>query len=807
MKSSISIVFAILLAPLCTASSSTYQTPPEALVQLVDLPRTPSSRVSPDDRYVLVMTRAGLPTIAEVAAPELRLAGMRFTPNDRLPSYYQSFRTDSMTIHDLAEDTRTAVDIPDGRIVSTTFSPDAAHIAFLLGTDSGTSLWVIETATGKARALTEKILNPLMERSLNWTRDSRAIYLVALPADQGHAPVEPKLPAGPNIQETTGEQAAVRTYQDMLSSPHDEALLTYYTTGQVARVDLRGKLKRIGEPASIRSLELSPDGEMLLVETMHKPYSYDVPTSRFPRRIEVWDTKGRLVHRVADLPLSEAIPKGFDAVATGPRRVDWRADAPATLSWVEAADGGDPARAAEVRDRLMIHAAPFDGEPTVLAEAALRINGVRWANDDLAFVSTRWWRSRQVRWWQIAPGDPDREPVMRMDRSSENRYDDPGDIVMTRGRFGTSVMLVTEGDQLYLTGTGASPKGNIPFFDRWDLGTDTKERIWNSEAPYYERISSVLGNDGKRLLTTRESLYEPPNLMVRDLEADTLTAITDVKNPLPELERITKELIRYTRADGVQLTGTLYLPPGYRSGDGPLPLLMWAYPREYKDADAAGQVRTSPYAFVRLSHRGPLPYLLMGYAVLDGPTMPIIGEGDAQPNDAFREQLVASAKAAVDAVVSRGIADPERIAIGGHSYGAFMVANLLAHSDLFSAGIARSGAYNRTLTPFGFQAEERTFWEAADVYGKMSPFFHAEKIDEPMLMIHGEVDNNSGTFPIQSERMFHALKGLGGTTRLVMLPHESHGYSARESVLHTLWEQYRWLEKYLGEQDKSDDAS
>lgn len=224
---------------------------------------------------------------------------------------------------------------------------------------------------------------------------------------------------------------------------------------------------------------------------------------------------------------------------------------------------------------------------------------------------------------------------------------------------------------------------------------------------------------------------------------------------------------------------------------------MWAYPAEFKSADAAGQVKDSPYKFNRISYWGPQAFLTMGYTVLDNFSVPIVGEGDKEPNDTYIPQLVASAEAAVDEVVRRGVADRNRIAVGGHSYGAFMTANLLTHTRLFKAGIARSGAYNRTLTPFGFQAEERNYWQAPDVYNAMAPFNYADHIKDALLMIHGEQDNNSGTFPIQSERMYAAVKGLGGTARLVLLPNEAHAYRARESIMQMLAEMNNWLETYV----------
>ncbi|MFQ5421974.1 MAG: alpha/beta hydrolase family protein, partial [Anaerolineae bacterium] len=476
----------------------------------------------------------------------------------------------------------------------------------------------------------------------------------------------------------------------------------------------------------------------------------------------------------------------------------WRSDAPATLYWAEAQDGGNPRKKAEIRDHIYTLSAPFSGKPKFLTELGNRYSGIQWGNDKLALVSEWWWPTRKIRTWIIQPDAAKVTKDLLFDYSWQDRYNAPGNPMMKINSYGHSVLLTgNKGRTLYLTGSGASPEGDRPFLDELNLATKKTTRLWRSQAPYYEQPTRLLDVGKMRLLTRRESKKEPPNYFIRDLKKDQISQLTHFPHPTPALADVQKEMIRYERADGVTLTANLYLPPGYKPEDGPLPMFMWAYPREFKSAKAAAQVIGSPHRFVRVSPTSAIVWLAMGYAVLDGPTMPIIGEGDKEPNDTYVEQLVASAKAAVEEVVRRGVAEPGRIAIGGHSYGAFMTANLLAHSDLFSAGVARSGAYNRSLTPFGFQAEERTFWEAPEIYFAMSPFMHANKVNEPILLIHGEADNNSGTFPIQSKRFYAAIKGHGGKARLVMLPHESHGYRARESILHTLWETNRWLEKYV----------
>jgi dipeptidyl aminopeptidase/acylaminoacyl peptidase len=547
----------------------------------------------------------------------------------------------------------------------------------------------------------------------------------------------------------------------------------------------------------IREVRPSPDGRWILATVLHRPFSYRVPHDRFPHRIEVWDAAGKLARLVADNPLAEEVPILFSAVPTGPRDPAWRGDADATVCWLEALDGGEPARAADLRDEVRCLAAPFERAPRRLIAVEYRLAGVRWSSGKLALVSEWWWDNRKTRTHVVAPDDPAAKPRVLWDRSFEDRYSDPGEPLTRLSPRGTELLLVSGGGSLLLSGRGASPEGDRPFLDRLELASGKSTRLWRSEAPYYEQVFDAVDDDARRVLTLREALAEPPQVYLRGLPGK-LERLTSYPHPTPALARVQKRQLRYKRADGVDLTGMLYLPPGHDPGKhGRLPVLLWAYPQEYKSAAAAGQVKDSPYRFARIGYWGPLFALTQGFAVLDNPSFPIVGEGDAEPNDTYREQLVAGARAAVDELVRIGVGDRGRMAIGGHSYGAFTTANLLAHSDLFRAGIARSGAYNRTLTPFGFQAEQRTFWQAQQTYMEMSPFTHAEKIDEPILLIHGQADNNSGTYPIQSERLFEALQGVGGVARLVMLPAESHGYRARESVLHQLWEMVGWLEKHV----------
>ncbi len=778
-------------------TSQRYMMPPMAIARLIDAPTTPWVSVSPNNDWLLLLHRPDLPPIEEVAQPELRVAGLRINPRNNGPSrgrYYNA-----LTLKKISDGSEHPVsDLPeDPKISNFGWSPDGKKIAFTLTFTDHLELWTAKIKDSKAKQVFATPLNDAYGNCYEWLADSKTILAFTIVSGRAPAPRKPQAPDGPVIQENLGRKTPTRTYQDLLKNAYDEAVFEYYATSQLALVTLDGRSTPLGQPG-IFSAEPSPDGKYILVDRIHRPFSYTVPYHRFPKTVEIWDHDGNVVYLVAEVPLADNIPIAFGSVRTGRRSISWRADANATLYWAEALDGGDAGTEADNRDQVYFFPAPFDGGPVPLLILGSRYSNVQWGDENLALVSEWWWKTRNHKVWAVAPGSPAKEPELLIDRSWEDRYNDPGNPLMRRTDRGTYVLLTADdGNTLFLSGDGASPEGDRPFLDEFDIRTHETKRLFRSEAPYYEYSIRLLDVEKRILLTRRESVSEPPNYFLRDLKKDEITQVTTFPHPTPELADVQKELIRYKRADGVDLTATLYRPAGYSPDDGPLPMLMWAYPQEYKSADHAGQVTDSPYRFVRVSVHSPLLWLVHGYAILDDPTMPIVGEGDEEPNDTYVEQLVTSAQAAVDEVVRRGVTDRDRIAIGGHSYGAFMAANLLAHSDLFRLGIARSGAYNRSLTPFGFQAEERSFWEAPEVYFAMSPFMHAEKVNEPILLIHGEADNNSGTYPLQSERFYGALKGHGATVRLVMLPHESHGYRARESIMHMLYEMTDWLDRYV----------
>ena len=789
--------------PLSTQASSGYQLPSAALQAIVDAPRAPSLSLSPKGDLAVQMGSPSLPSIAVVAQPELKLAGLRIHPRTFSDSRF-SFGN-SLSLKSIADGSERAITgLPANlAVASLGWSPDQRYVAFnhIDSTAGANELWLVDVERAQAHRLLGG-LNTVLGDGYAWLPDSSGLLVRLQPAGARTAPPADPIPSGPAIQSTEGDGQvrAIRTYQDLLGSPADAAQFDYYTQVQPAIVSLGGKVQPVGQPGIYLGLSLSPDGNYLLTQKVQRPYSYVVPVSAFPRVIEVLDRSGRFVHRLASLPLVEGLPTGNDAVPTGPRMVSWRADAPATLVWAEAQDGGDPNREAPVRDAVLTLAAPFDAAPATLAQLGSRYAGIAWGNGQVALLNERWFKTRWARRWQIAPDNPQLAPKLLSDRSSQDRYNDPGMPLLRTADNGQRLLQFSDdGQAIFLAGAGASEAGDRPFVDRFDLASASATRVFQSTPGQYSQPLAVLDGQGQRLLVSRESPDQPANLFVIDQAAGSERQLTDIAHPVPALAGVRKEQIRYARADGVQLTAELLLPPGYDAKkDGPRPVLLWAYPGEFKSAATASQVTGSPDRFNAPSYWGPQAMLARGWVVLNNPSMPIIGEGDAEPNDTYIEQLVASAEAAVAEIERRGVGQRGKIAVGGHSYGAFMTANLLAHTRLFAAGIARSGAYNRSLTPFGFQAEERNYWQATDTYQKMSPFNYADRIKDPILFIHGEQDNNSGTFPIQSERMFAAVKGLGGNARLVMLPNESHAYRARESILHMLAETESWLEQHVG---------
>jgi dipeptidyl aminopeptidase/acylaminoacyl peptidase len=799
------ILLGSLFSNIQAQTSLQYQKPPQAIIDLVDTRPTPRVEVSPQDstgaRWLLIESFSALPTIADLAQPEFRLAGLRFNPRTNGPSRGRYIT--SLMLQTLPNgDARSISGMPpDAKIRFPAWSPDARHVSFVNAsdnpTDAGLSLWIVDVASAQAHRVPGVTLNGVFSSPCGWSGDNASLICKTVPQARGSAPKSSEVPTGPVVQENLGRITPGATFQDLLKNPEDERIFDYYATSQIQIVHLDGTVKPIGEPGVIESASPSPDAHYVLIDQRHHPYSYLLPFGMFPERVLAINLATGSSKQLADKPLEDTIPNIHDAVEAGRREFDWRSDAPATLSWVEAADGGDPRKDVPIRDTVFLLDAPFDAAPRRLAELPVRFLGLAWGNAHLALVQEERWKDRKRIILAVSPDAPT-TPVKLFEGSFEDRYHDPGEPFQIMNASGRLVLQTTSDSHgIYFHADGASPEGDRPFVSVISAANGENKHIWQSADKFFESPVSVLDPAAPAILLSRESPDLPPNYYRKSLAKDDFKQVTFFPSPYGNSPLPKKRVLKYKRADGVDLSANLYLPPGYKPEDGPLPTLIEAYPTEYKTRSAAGQMNGSPFEFTFLYWGSPIPFTTQGFAVLESATIPIIGEGQAEPNDTYVEQLVASAKAAIDEGARLGVVDRHRVAVMGHSYGAFMTANLLAHSDLFKAGIARSGAYNRTLTPFGFQNEERTYWQAPEIYYKMSPFSYADKIKTPILLIHGEADSNSGTFPLQSERLFSAIKGQGGTVRFVLLPLESHGYAGRESVLHMFWEMNNWLTTYV----------
>lgn len=806
-------------------AATRYAEPSEEVIRILDAPPTPWVVPSPNGRWLLFVEHAAMPRLADLARPMLRLAGLRIDPvlsARHQVSFGLGFVLQAVDPNagpgarsDLGvggRPTERRIALPHGRrIRAVGWSHTSQRFACTLVGEEGSELWCAEVGDLRLRPVARGI-QAVFGAGFEWMPDGKGLLYCRIPSTRGPAPETPRLPAGPDVRETFGTTSPLRTYADLLTSAHDEALFRHHAAAELVLVERPGALETfgaadtsgaldppaapIGEPCILTSFDIAPGGELILVTRVTEPFSYSHSVYGFPHSIEVWNLRGERLHVVADVPTAENIP--IEGVRVGPRGVSWCPHEDATLVWVEALDGGDPRRSLPHRDRWLEHAWPFRGEAREILRLVHRASHLTWMHDPDRVIAREYDRDR--RWTRAGiyrRSDPDAACVVLDDRSQRDRYGDPGAIltrVTPRGRR----IVLQDGPWIFRAGSGETPAGSRPFLDRQEVGTMKTERLWRAEGDGYESFFALVeGEDGRpsAFLSRHESPRDPPNLRLRGLRAESWRAITSFADPTPELRAIQKMLVHYRREDGVDLSGTLYLPADHRQGTR-LPVVLWAYPRDFIDADTAGQVHDTPNTFTRIGGASHLFFLTQGYAVLDGASMPIIGD-PATMNDTFIEQSVSSARAAIEKLTAMGVCDPSRVGLGGHSYGAFMTANLLAHSDLFRAGIARSGAYNRTLTPFGFQAERRSLWEARESYLALSPFMQADKIKAPLLLIHGAEDDNPGTFPLQSERLFHAIKGNGGTARYVALPHEGHGYRARESVLHVLHEMFAWFERYV----------
>ena len=777
-----------------------YQKPSNEILNLVEFDRPPSIQYDDKKNYILFLFRDNYKSIEELSVKEMRLGGLRIDPVTNIGSrvtYYNNIKIKNLKKK--KQEISQVNGLPENaKLSNISWSPDQKKVALTNTTKDGVELWMLNIETGKLFRLTDPILNANLGDVINWNHDSESIFVKVISSNKKS--LIDKLntvPEGPTISTNFGEKAQNRTYQDLLKDRADEHNFEQLSLSEIYKVYINGKISKWLGEGMYRRISLSPDGNYVLITQIKKPFSYLVTYGRFPSQTDVYNKDGELVTNLIKSPLIEELPTGFMSVTSGRRNFSWRADKPSTIFYVEALDGGDPAKNVKYRDEVFQLDAPFNGKGMSLIKTINRFSGIDWGTNNLAIAYDSWWNTRNRKSYAFNPSNSKISPKIISDRNYQDIYTDPGNYLKIKNKFDRNILMNNNG-YLYLSGAGYSKDGQFPFIDEVSTVDFKKSRIYQSK--YTDKVESIRDFDPiTNEITVRiESPKDFPNYYIKNFKNGDSKKITNLKNPFTDLNNVYKEKITYYRDDGVELSGILYLPMNYDTEKKEkMPMILWAYPREFKDKKSASQNTKNSNEFTYPYYGSMIYWITKGYVVLDDASFPIIGEGENQPNDSFRTQLVANAKAAINAVDKLGYIDRNRIAVGGHSYGAFMVANLLSHSDLFAAGIARSGAYNRTLTPFGFQSEERSYWEAPNTYYTMSPFMHADKMKTPLLLIHGEDDNNSGTYPMQSERYFNALKGLGATVRLVMLPKESHGYRSKESILHVLWEQDKWLEKYL----------
>ena len=776
-----------------------YKKPSAEIMALADYERAPSVSMDSKKEYMLLSYRNTYKTLDDLNQTEMRLGGLRINPVTNISSTVTY--VNNLKIRKISAKNETQVSgLPaDAKISNVAWSQNEKKIAFTNTTNSGVELWIIDVASAAAKKITSDNLNANLGSPFSWMKDNETLLVKVLPKNRPALIDEKKdLPKGPTVSVSDGSKSQNRTYQDLLKNKSDEANFDALVTSELYKITTSGTATLFKSADIYAGESFSPDGNYLMLTTIQKPYSYIVPLSRFPQKSVVYDLTGKEIKQVNEVPLTEIMPKGFSSVRTGKRSMSWRADKPATLVYVEALDEGDQAKKADYRDEVFQWNAPFNSAPTSMMKTQQRFGGISWGNDSFAIAYDSWYDTRNAKTYLLNPSNPNETPKVISDRNSQDIYSDPGNFETKKNEFGRYV-IATENGNAYLIGDGNTKDGQFPFIDEMNLKTLKTKRLYTSKIKdKKEDLMSIEDFKKGDVLVMIQSKNDYPNYYFRNIKSGKLTPITTFQNPFESIKNVYKEVIKYKRKDGVDLSGTLYLPANYdRTKKEKLPLLIWAYPAEFKDKNSAGQSDKNPNEFTFPNYGSFVYWVTKGYAVLDDASFPIIGEGTTEPNDTFITQLVDDAEAAINAVDNLGYINRKKVAVGGHSYGAFMTANLLTHSNLFACGIARSGAYNRTLTPFGFQSEQRNYWDVPAIYNGMSPFMNADKMKTPLLLVHGEDDNNPGTFTLQTERYFQALKNLGAPTRMVILPKESHGYAAKENILHLLWEQDQFLEKYL----------
>src|ERR1051325_10353490 len=511
--------FVLLLLAVTISAQQGYKKPPKEVLYILNAPVTPGASVSPTRDNLILTTGLRYPPLADLAQPMLRLAGERTNPAANSPHRFQY--AVALTLKRINDGSEVKIDVPSGaKITNLDWSEDGKHFAFLNTTATHVRLWVGDSATGKIHNVKGVQVNSVLGNPVTWMPDNRTLLVQLVSPTRGPAPATSLVPEEPNTQESSGRPGPIRTYEDMLQTPHDEDLFEYYATSQLALVDsLSGKVTPIGQTAIFEDVDVAPGGQHVLVTRLHRPFSYLFPNFAFPKELEVWDTKGKMVYKLASLPLADQVP--IDGVITGPRSPRWRPTEPATLVWVKALDNGDPKRKVPYRDSVLMLKAPFTSQPVEIFKTEQRFSGGAFTDKGLFFISDY---DRDKRWVRTFIMDPDKaEAAAKMiwSRNQQDRYNDPGTPI-TRAVSGQRA-IVHNGDSIFLAGAGASPEGDRPFLDRFNLQTLKSERLFRSNANAYEPLVALLDDNAKQIVTRRESPTEAPNYFIRSTAADGLS--------------------------------------------------------------------------------------------------------------------------------------------------------------------------------------------------------------------------------------------------------------------------------------------
>jgi dipeptidyl aminopeptidase/acylaminoacyl peptidase len=704
-----------------------------------------------------------------------------------------------LTFYKVADGTQVRAKLPaDVQLGTVRWSNKGDRVACVVFAKGGADLWIVEAATGNARRLEGVKMYPIAN-VLDWSNDDASLFTALVVNDAGKLPEVSEVPDGPAVRKSAGRATPQRTSRDVLRTTDDQARFQFIVTCQLAWVPVDGSaVKKLGEPVALDRCEMSPDERYVRVNRFVLPAPLGFPSYLFPYKVELWPTAGGAPIAIGDVPLNDR-----SAVASvsplGPHDYTFAPDGQSLwfASWEDKPGANAQAAVRDTSlpppgvDKIFKLSAPFTGTAMEVARSEFPIQGTVFTADGAKLLVAEAYEPRRVERESWLDAKQPSKLNALVYRSTEGVYDDPGRLAMKSDRHADVAWVTADGKSFYRMGDGFEADGQRPFLDRCAFAGGKSTRLFQSDLKRLEAPVTVLTPDAKRFITLAQTATEPPNWFARKAGDKKATQVSAFKNPLEALSRATRQQFTFKRDDGVVLNAEVVLPADWKPGSPPLPTLFWIYPNDYRSAAAASQNRTSPNRFPSQSPLNPEVLVTQGYAVVK-PDLAIVGT-----NDQYVAELQRSAKAAVDECVKRGFTDRDRIAVAGHSYGAFSTVNCLAHTKLFRAGWASDGAYNRTLTPFTFQAETRNLWEAKDTYLGMSPFLYANQIDAPLLLMHNQDDTNVGTNPIQSQRLFEALNGLGKTAQLVEYPYEDHGPAAKETVLDYWARALDWIDRYV----------